>query len=479
MTSKRQRMAGYLLPDVIETTETECLTFRFPKHYRYRAALLGQIVALGKWWTWEKSYTPGDDRATRAASLWRHAIHDGLSISDECGEGSVIQFRQDECSVEYSTDGGETWYPVADLSLCPPTPEQLQRILRLDSNGVPGIYDPVDGTWTPYLWGDPGTGTIPTPDRPPPGTAGPDRRCKMTQSLVSKLIWAYDELVRLKTETKPVIVTMTTFLRALFIANPLYFLMPHVVGQAVSGYLDNIGNFQAGGSGPAFIRQVFCAIYDNMPDDGDITLPVHVAMIQALQELGNYPYSGYAFILTLLELEGTRNAAAADPEAWVMACDECGDPPGTPTLPITVTFGDPLPGLPDGWPHYTVTAGVRIPQGGNPGPYVLRDASATMYVDVRCAPVTLPGMGSTNFFMKIFDPLAPLMRGIRMRVLYYAGDTLLLDHNGGWSSNHSNWQYCAQYRTVTLNGVTRILMAFYGDGSNPGRIFGIDHIRIN
>jgi len=86
MTSERQRNAGYILPQQIDPPDRICVQVNVPNTPEYIAAITGAISTLGKWWTWEKSYSPGDNRAKEAAEVWRKAIYETLVIGN-CGGG--------------------------------------------------------------------------------------------------------------------------------------------------------------------------------------------------------------------------------------------------------------------------------------------------------------------------------------------------------------------------------------------------------
>lgn len=82
MTSKSQRDRGYILPDQLTGHDLICLSMRIPDDEHYRAAVIGQVIDLTKWWTWEKSYQPGDTRASEAASYWLELVLAHLKIDD-------------------------------------------------------------------------------------------------------------------------------------------------------------------------------------------------------------------------------------------------------------------------------------------------------------------------------------------------------------------------------------------------------------
>lgn len=84
MTSKKQQNSGFLLPNPVTGYDTVCLTLQVPNVREYRAAIVGHLYKLGNWWTWEKSYTPTDERAKQAAAMWRRLLAETLQIN-ECG----------------------------------------------------------------------------------------------------------------------------------------------------------------------------------------------------------------------------------------------------------------------------------------------------------------------------------------------------------------------------------------------------------
>jgi hypothetical protein len=73
--------SGWLLPENVDPDETECLTITIPKDPKYRAAIVGAIFDLGKWFNWERT---DDKRGTEAAAVWRKQIIETLEINDVC-----------------------------------------------------------------------------------------------------------------------------------------------------------------------------------------------------------------------------------------------------------------------------------------------------------------------------------------------------------------------------------------------------------
>lgn len=81
MTSQAQKNSGYLLPEQLTDHPLLCVDLLIPDVDEYRAAFLGALGTLSDWWNWEKSYQPGDTRASQAALYWRKLFLDHLCIS--------------------------------------------------------------------------------------------------------------------------------------------------------------------------------------------------------------------------------------------------------------------------------------------------------------------------------------------------------------------------------------------------------------
>lgn len=83
MASEAQKRRGIPLPYPVTGYPTVCVQFQCPDSFEYRAAVRGQLYALGQWFTWEKTGTPA---ATDAAAYWRQLLEDSLVFkeSDAC-----------------------------------------------------------------------------------------------------------------------------------------------------------------------------------------------------------------------------------------------------------------------------------------------------------------------------------------------------------------------------------------------------------
>lgn len=161
MTSEAQKKKGYPTANPLDNGSRICVNFEIPDQPEYRRAVKSQLDELGKWWNWKKNYREPNTKATETAELFRRLIYQTLRFGDceDCPE--MIDFRQNptnQCLLQYSHDGGDTWIDMFDYSKCIPqstTGEvsnfattatgELNR-LRTEYNGTPqSIY--TQGTW--------------------------------------------------------------------------------------------------------------------------------------------------------------------------------------------------------------------------------------------------------------------------------------------------------------------------------------------
>jgi hypothetical protein len=113
MTSKKQKQAGFSLPETIEPGTLKHICVTFPDTDEYTRAFYGAVTSLCKWWNWEKSYNAGDERAKEAAELWRNELLFSVVDSCEGGGDMPVQLREnpsDACLIEQSFDDGVTWH---------------------------------------------------------------------------------------------------------------------------------------------------------------------------------------------------------------------------------------------------------------------------------------------------------------------------------------------------------------------------------
>lgn len=85
MSSKKQKLSGYPLPEIIRPEDTLSFCVTIPNDEAYRLAMFRQLHELGKWWNWKRD----DDtqtQATESAMMWRET----LTIDENCGGGFPV-----------------------------------------------------------------------------------------------------------------------------------------------------------------------------------------------------------------------------------------------------------------------------------------------------------------------------------------------------------------------------------------------------
>jgi len=149
MASKRQKKAGYLLPEQIEDHPLICVSLKIPDVEEYRAAFIGALYTLAQWWSWEKSFDGGDTRARDAATYWRKLLLEEMCMPAVC----PIDLRQnpfDPCEIQKTTDG-VTWVTAWRDDLCItelpiPITDTLaalqQNLYETNYNGNPSSINP-------------------------------------------------------------------------------------------------------------------------------------------------------------------------------------------------------------------------------------------------------------------------------------------------------------------------------------------------
>lgn len=102
--------ARWTLPTVVSPADSVCFRVPVPNDVFHIAAFKGALWSLAKAYSWSN-----DDAHTAkdVAAVWL-AIYDSLEVCND-----VITFRQeDDCLLEISIDGGETWNVVFNARPC-------------------------------------------------------------------------------------------------------------------------------------------------------------------------------------------------------------------------------------------------------------------------------------------------------------------------------------------------------------------------
>lgn len=263
MSSKRQRLAGYRLPAVIDVEETTCISFNIPNDREYIAAARGAIYELLNWVHWEKSYVPGDTRASQAAALMRKVILPSFQVGGCPMPFDVRQNEENPCILE-KTEDGENWDEFANLRKCKPK-------IRILPDGTVEVWDEVNGEWdeaedqTP----DPRDEEPPAPEFPPGG----DDQCIASvaveagiKAILAQVFGATFVFGAIAT----VVAGLTAGLAALFTAafvGPLAAGITAAAGSIMATIGQNFGDLLLAYDWNSFR----CFINERMPSDGILT----------------------------------------------------------------------------------------------------------------------------------------------------------------------------------------------------------------
>lgn len=120
--ARRNEERGYLLPETLNPDQVS-ICICVPCDTNHALAFLGQLKALGDWWTWERDAAK---RGKDAAHVWRAIYEDVDRQLNECGvfdmanpcgcghEGRMSRIS-DTGVYQISDDGGLTWEDAPDL----------------------------------------------------------------------------------------------------------------------------------------------------------------------------------------------------------------------------------------------------------------------------------------------------------------------------------------------------------------------------
>lgn|SRR5574337_191453 len=108
---------GYLLPDVTEPNSYRCVCVPVPNDAGHIRAFLGQLDALGYWYTWQRD---AGKHGTIAARVWRaisDIVRNNVDCSQEvtgvsgccCGKDITNTRFLSDGTMQVSYDGGVTW----------------------------------------------------------------------------------------------------------------------------------------------------------------------------------------------------------------------------------------------------------------------------------------------------------------------------------------------------------------------------------
>lgn len=312
MPSKKQKAAGWILPNPIEGYPLICYCVPIPDVPEYRSAFLGQMAALGKWWNWEKSYTVGDRRATTAAALFR-GLYEEITVSG-CSSFDIRQNPENDCEIQKSLDGGETWETAWFLDNCAP-PTYTYRY-NLDT-GILERSPDMGTTWEDDTQHD-GRFISPFATLPDIG----DTRCKAAQNVVTFLtecIEEFDSAIETGASAIVLMGIITAIIAAILSAGtsvPISIALIGAILYLTSEQFDNLFDTE-------FWDDMLCFIYCNTQDNGTFSYANWTTLSDEVET--EFPTQAGTIIKLLFWLMGTSglNNAGASGAADGLGCAEC------------------------------------------------------------------------------------------------------------------------------------------------------------
>lgn len=260
MTDKKDY--GYVLPDVVDPSETICFQVYVPDDQFHIAAFMGQLWELTRWYNWAKNDA---HTAILVADVWKQ-IYEQTRTNGAC-ETTLFDIRQQEdepCIIQKTTDGGDTWVDAVDLQLCPPKIRVNKGIIE---------WQDENGDWHELDTGDErvdGSAPIPYP-------ANPDGACLTAENITSIYQTALTQIRAglVASEVAVAIAATITGIMSLFIA-------PAIIGTialAITGIALDAG--EAGLDAmldSGHLEEFKCSVYCNTQPDGSITAAGFTAM---------------------------------------------------------------------------------------------------------------------------------------------------------------------------------------------------------
>lgn len=280
--------SGAPLPENIETDKRMCVCLCIPDEPEYRQAFLAQVHSLGKWFHWEKG-EPGDDRAKRAAQLWRTILYEDLQMPCGCGDEQAIYRFNEDGELEKSTDGGTTWNPA---------PEDDPRLTA--------------------------------PEAPPlPGADGSAKKCEAANNVTSHIKAKADDLIADSAAWGNIsgllagIISLLIFLSVIGTGGVL---TPIALGLA--GSLLGIGSAAFAAAMTETVYEDFnCILFCYVNPDGTFS-PEDVTAIQTEID-AQFTGVAHKFLhdtVGLMGAKGLTNMALTDGVSSTFECDDCGCP---------------------------------------------------------------------------------------------------------------------------------------------------------
>lgn len=135
----KKKIRAYLLPENPNPVGYIPVCVEVPDDRMHLLAFLGQIDALSKWWNWERDEA---HTAKVAAKRWEYVLSQVRASIDGqtgCAEMTTLLRMSADCQdIEYSTDNGNTWQVLTNISDCIST--GIQSALDAGTIAAPSNY---------------------------------------------------------------------------------------------------------------------------------------------------------------------------------------------------------------------------------------------------------------------------------------------------------------------------------------------------
>ena len=143
MSSQRRsrQKRGYQYPVPIDGYPLIDVCFQIPDHQRYRAAVRGQLTQMFNFWMWYNDDSNDLQQRWDVARQFTNSLTDTLNFGGACTVDQ-LQVRTDpvdECSLQYSPDGGDTWFEFADIQDCIIVSPVITNIITNVTNNTTNI----------------------------------------------------------------------------------------------------------------------------------------------------------------------------------------------------------------------------------------------------------------------------------------------------------------------------------------------------
>lgn len=328
---------GWLLPTVIDPPTRIGVCVPVPDEPEHRQAFLGALLQLARWWNWQRDELK---RGREVANVWMGIWRDVLEQLQEAEGCETMPFdvrqNEDEPCVLEKTEDGDTWIPWADLRLCPPAIRQLSDGSLEYSTDGGETWQPIGSQAVDPLY------TNPPPQKPRPESA-PNRSCAAARNAALVYVQFAKELASVIEDSGAefyfIVGQFTLIVQNLlnFNLSASYFnnlssntaFQLNAISYLTTLWFDAAAANQMAWSylrgavdDPSEVEAIYCAFYCASDGDGNIDYDDALDRLSEAVTLGNI----LPAVKGLIELMGRGGlASAASAQAIVVTDADCAD----------------------------------------------------------------------------------------------------------------------------------------------------------